>query len=80
MLFEESDAYTVLVEACSAMRVGVVTSPCPAWLLTLDGRWTDTVADTYTAAGFVKPGKAVKVGIKRGDKEMEVTVKPVAGI
>src|SRR5436309_8411632 len=39
MLFEESDAYTVLVEACSAMRVGVVTQPCPAWLLMLDGHW-----------------------------------------
>jgi hypothetical protein len=49
-------------------------------LLTLDGRWTDTVADTYTAAGFVKPGQAAKVVVKRGDKEIEVAVKPVSGI
>ena len=30
-------------------------------LLTLDGRWTDSLADLYTAAGFVKPGTTVAV-------------------
>ena len=33
------DAYTSLVEAGSVLPIGVVTSPCTAWLLTLDGRW-----------------------------------------
>ena len=28
-------------------------------LLTLDGRWTDSLADLYTAAGYVKPGETV---------------------
>lgn len=49
-------------------------------LLTLDGRWTDTVADCYTATGLVKPGTAVKVVVRRGDKEVELTVKPRAGL
>jgi hypothetical protein len=49
-------------------------------LLTLDGRWTDSLADLYTAAGFVKPGTAVKVVIARGKKEMTLTVKPKAGL
>ncbi len=49
-------------------------------LLTLDGRWTDSVADLYTAAGFVKAGTAVKVVITRGKKEMALTVKPTAGL
>jgi membrane-associated protease RseP (regulator of RpoE activity) len=49
-------------------------------LLTLDGRWTDSVADLYTAAGFVKPETAVKVVITRGKKEMTLTVKPTAGL
>jgi S1-C subfamily serine protease len=49
-------------------------------LLTLDGRWTDSVADCYTAAGFVKAGTAVTVVVKRGGKEKELTVKPAAGL
>lgn len=49
-------------------------------LLSLDGRWTDTVNECYGAAATVKAGTAVKVVIKRGDKEMELTVKPAAGL
>lgn len=49
-------------------------------LLTLDDRWTDSVADCYAAAGRVKPGQAVKITIKRGSEEKELTVKPVAGL
>jgi hypothetical protein len=49
-------------------------------LLTLDGRWTDSLADLYTAASFVKPGTAVKVVVRRGKKEMTFTVKPTAGL
>jgi S1-C subfamily serine protease len=49
-------------------------------LLTLDGRWTDTVADCYTAAGHVKLGTAVKVTIRRAAKELVLTVKPRAGL
>lgn len=49
-------------------------------LLTLDGRWTDSLADLYTAAGFVKPGTTVKVVITRDKKEMTLTVKPKAGL
>lgn len=48
-------------------------------LLTLDGRWTDSVADTYTAASMIKPGETVKVKIKRGDREMTMTMTPSAG-
>jgi membrane-associated protease RseP (regulator of RpoE activity) len=49
-------------------------------LLTLDGRWTDSVADLYEAARHVKPGTAVPVRIKRDGKEMEIQVKPRAGM
>jgi len=49
-------------------------------LLTLDGRWTDTLADLYTAAGHVRPGTRVPVRVKRGDKEIELKVKPFAGL
>jgi hypothetical protein len=49
-------------------------------LLTLDGRWTDTVADTFTAASLVKPGRAAVVVVKRGGKDVTLTVKPAKGL
>jgi hypothetical protein len=49
-------------------------------LLTIDGRWTDSVGDTHTAAGFAKPGKAVPVTVKRGGKELTLTVTPATGL
>lgn len=48
-------------------------------ILTLDGRWTDSIDDAYLAAGFVKPGSSAKLVLKRGEKEMEVLVKPRPG-
>ncbi len=49
-------------------------------LLTLDGRWTDSVPDLYAAAGHVKAGTAVKVVVSRDGKERALTVKPAAGL
>lgn len=49
-------------------------------LLTLDGRWTDTVADTFVAAGGVKPGKAAALVVKRDGKEVKLTVTPGKGL
>jgi hypothetical protein len=49
-------------------------------LLTLDGRWTDTVADTYRAAGHVAAGTAARLGIRRDGKEMELTVAVQSGL
>jgi hypothetical protein len=49
-------------------------------ILTIDGRWTDTLADLYTAAGHVKPGTTAPVVVKRAGKEMELKVKPAAGL
>jgi membrane-associated protease RseP (regulator of RpoE activity) len=49
-------------------------------LLSLDGRWTDSVTDCYLAASFVKPGTEVRVVIERQGKEGELVVKPVAGL
>ena len=49
-------------------------------LLTLDGRWTDSLADLYEAAAYVKAGNTVVVRVKRGDKEMELKVTPARGL
>ena len=49
-------------------------------LLTIDGRWTDTLTDLFEATGSVKPGTTVPVKIQRDGKEMELKVKPLAGL
>lgn len=49
-------------------------------LLTLDGRWTDTVSDTFLAASLVRAGKPVTLVVKRDGKEVKLTVTPGTGL
>ncbi|HEX3147409.1 MAG TPA: PDZ domain-containing protein [Gemmataceae bacterium] len=49
-------------------------------ILTIDGRWTDSLTDAYQAASFVKPGKATVVVVKRDGKEVKLTVSPKSGL
>jgi hypothetical protein len=49
-------------------------------LLTLDGRWTDSVADCYFAASHVRPGSRAVLVVRRGGKEVELTVTVGAGL
>lgn len=48
-------------------------------ILTIDGRWTDTVGDAYLAASLVKPGRAVEIDIKRDGKAMTLKIAPRVG-
>jgi S1-C subfamily serine protease len=49
-------------------------------LLTLGGRWTDSVADCYLAASFVRPGSTARLILLREGKEIELTVKAAEGL
>jgi hypothetical protein len=49
-------------------------------LLTLDGRWTDSLKDLFSAAEYVKPGTTVPLKVKRGDRELTLEVTPIAGL
>jgi membrane-associated protease RseP (regulator of RpoE activity) len=49
-------------------------------LLSVDGRWTDSVADCYVAAGYVKAGMEICIVVERNGMEREFSVKPVAGL
>jgi hypothetical protein len=49
-------------------------------LLTLEGRWTDSVADCYLAASYVRPGSEARLVILREGKEMELKVRVQAGL
>jgi hypothetical protein len=48
-------------------------------LLTMDGRWTDNIADVFQAAEFVKPGTSVDLRVRRGDEERIIRVTPAQG-
>jgi membrane-associated protease RseP (regulator of RpoE activity) len=48
-------------------------------LLTIDGRWTDSLADTLTATSLVRVGREVTVVVKRDGKEVSLKVKPTKG-
>ena len=48
-------------------------------LLSLDGRWTDSLADAYQAAGHIKPDSSAPVLVRRAGRDMELTVKPQSG-
>lgn len=49
-------------------------------LLTLDRRWTDTVADCYYAASRARPGETVNATVRRGGKEMTLHIRINAGL
>jgi S1-C subfamily serine protease len=48
-------------------------------LLTLDGRWTDSVNDCYFAASKVAAGTDTVVLVRRDGKERQLVVKPRLG-
>ncbi len=49
-------------------------------ILTLDGRWTDTVTDLYLAAGLIEVGTPVTATILRRDKKISLKITPKAGL
>ena len=49
-------------------------------LLTVDGRWTDSVADCVLAAGYVQPGSSARLLVLRGGKEVELSVRVQPGL
>ncbi len=67
---------TAVLPGSAAAEAGLKTGDR---LLVMSRRWTDSADDVHRVASFVWAGKAVKVTVRRGDKEVELTVKPRAG-
>jgi S1-C subfamily serine protease len=49
-------------------------------ILTIDGRWTDSVADCYEVVSTIKPGQTASVKVNRGGKALELKVQPRVGL
>src|SRR5262249_34052641 len=76
---KDEDAGVVVKEVLPGGAAAAAGLKAGDRLLTLDDRWTDTLADAFLAATFVKAGQTTKLAVKRNGKEMELTVKPLAG-
>jgi S1-C subfamily serine protease len=49
-------------------------------VLTIDGRWTDTVLDCHRAAARIPPGRPAEVSIWRDGRPLTVKVTPRRGL
>ena len=76
---DEADGVTVkdVLAGSAAAAAGFKTGDR---LLTLDGRWTDTVNDCYIAAGMLRPGTATSAQVLRDGKKMQLKVTVRAGL
>jgi hypothetical protein len=70
------DVKTVL-EGSPAAKAGLKSGDR---LLTVDGRWTDSVVDCYYAAAFVQPSSEVRLVVLRQGKELELKVVVTLGL
>jgi hypothetical protein len=48
-------------------------------LITIDGRWTTSVADVFHAAADIEPGRETTVVIQRNGTEQVITLRPAEG-
>ena len=48
-------------------------------LLTLDGRWTDSLGDVLTAVSLIKPGRTITAVVKRDGQDVNLKVTPAKG-
>jgi hypothetical protein len=77
----EDDTAGVTVQAVHAGGAAAAAGLRPGdRLLTLDGHWTDSVADCYRAAAGVLPGREVLLTIRRDGRELRLAVRPRHGI
>jgi hypothetical protein len=77
---DDEDAGVKVTEVLAGSPAAAAGLKAGDRLLTLDGRWTDSVADTFTAASLVKPGRKAAVVVARGGKEVKLTVTPAKGV
>ena len=77
---DDEEAGVVVKEVHKGGAAAVAGLKAGDRVLTIDGRWTDTLSDAFVAATFVKPGKPTVVAVMRDGKEMKLTVKPTKGL
>ncbi|MBY0528079.1 MAG: aspartyl protease family protein [Gemmataceae bacterium] len=74
---EEGVTVQTVLEGSPAAKAGLLAGDR---LLTIDGRWTDSVMDCYTATGFVKPDRTVELAIRRKGVAKALRITPRAGL
>lgn len=77
---DDEDAGVAVKEVLAGSAAAAAGLKSGDRLLTIDGRWTDTVSDTFAAASVVRPGREVEVVVKRGGKEVKLKATPGRGV
>ena len=77
---DDEDAGVVVTEVLAGGGAAGAGLKAGDRVLTIDGRWTDTIADAFLAATLVKPGREAVVVVKRDGKEVKLKVKVAKGV
>src|SRR5262249_12130294 len=76
---ETGDPGVTVIEVMTDSAAAVAGIKKGDRLLTLDGRWTDSVADVFVAASAVKAGQLVELVLRRRGQELRVKMAPLVG-
>ncbi|MEP6755105.1 MAG: PDZ domain-containing protein [Chthonomonadales bacterium] len=49
-------------------------------ILTIDGRWTDSIREAFNAVSVIEPGAPIEVKILRGKQPLKLRITPARGI
>ena len=77
---KDEDAGVNIVEVFAGSPADVAGLKAGDRLLTIDDRWTDSVADCYSAAAAIRPGDTVRVVIRRGNEAQTLKLTVRAGV
>jgi predicted metalloprotease with PDZ domain len=77
---KDEDAGVTIAEVFEGSPAATAGLKAGDRLLIVDDRWTDSVADCYSAAASVQPGVAVRVVILRDKTEKTLTLTVRAGV
>ena len=73
---EPGVAVTEVYEGTPAAKAGLKVGDR---VLTIDGRWTDSLGDAHVAVSLVKPGRKADVTLTRDGKPLTLSITPVVG-
>jgi hypothetical protein len=76
----DEDAGVTVVDVLPKSAAAAAGFKADDRLLTLDGRWTDTVTDCYLASSLIRPGSHVMATVLRGGKKVQLELIVRAGL
>jgi len=76
---DDTDAGVTVKEIFAKSPAEVAGLKAGDRIITIDGRWADTISDAYLAASLVKPGRETTLDVNRDGKTLKLKLTPVKG-